>query len=115
MRVSSRRQGQPHTSFAVRLLVTGLITAGLMTAYETIKQLVNPGITIWQSHVITIIFSTVIATVAMFLGLRRYELLRIQNEQEIAERRHAQESLAKAKGVADEANKQKDFFLAMLG
>src|SRR5262249_50606554 len=111
---NSRRQGQPHASFAVRLLVTGLITAGLMSTYETIKQLVNPGITIWQSHVITIIFSTMIATVAMFLGLRRYEFLRVQNEQAIAERKHAQEALAKAKGVADEANKQKDFFLAML-
>src|SRR5215468_9935865 len=114
MRINSRRQRQPHTSFAVRLLVTGLITASLMTTYETIKQLVNPGITIWQSHVITIIFSTLIATLAMFLGLRRYELLRLQNEQEIAERKHAQEACAKAKGVADESNKQKDFFLAML-
>ena len=114
MRGNSRHQGQPHTSFAVRLLVTGLITAGLMTTYETIKQWVNPGITIWQSHVITIIFSTMIATVAMFLGLRRYELLRLQNEQEIAERKRAQESCAKAREVADEANKQKDFFLAML-
>src|SRR6516164_4375858 len=111
---NSRHQGQPHTSFAVRLLVTGLITAGLMGTYETIKQWVNPGVTIWQSHVITIIFSTMIATVAMFLGLRRYELLRLQNEQEIAERKHAQEACEKAKDVADEASKQKDFFLAML-
>ena len=85
-----------------------------MGTYETIKQWVNPGVTIWQSHVITIIFSTMIATVAMFLGLRRYELLRLQNEQEIAERKHAQEACEKAKDVADEASKQKDFFLAML-
>lgn len=85
-----------------------------MSTYESIKQLVNPGITIWQSHLITIIFSTMIATVAMFLGLRRYELLRLQNEQEIAERKRTQEACSKAKGVADEANKQKDFFLAML-
>jgi signal transduction histidine kinase len=55
-----------------------------------------------------------IATVAMFLGLRRYEWLRVQNVQEIAERKHAQEALAKAKEVVDEVNKQKDFFLAML-
>src|SRR5215831_17942944 len=114
MSTNSRRQGQPNRSFAVRLLATGLITAGLMTIYEATKQWVYPGITIWESHAVTIIFSTTIATVAMFLGLRRYELLRVQNEQEIAERKHAQEDLAKAKGVADEANKQKDFFLAML-
>lgn len=110
----SRHQGESQPSFPVRVLVTGLITAGLMTLYEATKQWVYPGITIWQSHAVTIIFSTIIATVAMFLGLRRYELLRLQNEQEIAERKHTQEALAKAKEVADETNKQKDFFLAML-
>jgi signal transduction histidine kinase len=85
-----------------------------MTIFEATKQWVHPGITIWQSHAVTIIFSTTIATVAMFLGLRRYELLRVQNEQEIAERKLAQEALAQAKKLADEANEQKDFFLATL-
>src|SRR5262250_891823 len=108
---NSRPQKTFQPSFSVRVLVTGLLTAGLMTIYEATKQWVYPGITIWESHAVTIIFSTTIATVAMFLGLRRYELLRVQNEQEIAERKLAQEALAQAKKLADEANEQKDFFL----
>jgi signal transduction histidine kinase len=111
---NSRQENKSKPSFPVRVLVTALLTAGLMTIYEATKQWVYPGITIWQSHAVTIIFSTTIATVAMFVALRRYELLRIQNEEEIAERKQAQEDLAQAKKVADEANKQKDFFLAML-
>lgn len=45
----------------------------LMTAFETTKQLVAPRITIWQSHTVTIIFSTIIATAAAYFVLRNRE------------------------------------------
>jgi hypothetical protein len=47
-----------------------LMLAG-MTAYEAIKQNIFPNITIWQSHIVTIVFSTVCATAASFFILRR--------------------------------------------
>lgn len=47
-----------------------LMLAG-MTAYEVIKQIISPNITVWQSHVVTIVFGTVCATVASFFIIRR--------------------------------------------
>src|SRR5205823_15026783 len=40
--------------------------AGLMFCYELIKQLLFPHITIWQSHLITIGFTTLLAVAAMY-------------------------------------------------
>jgi len=42
-----------------------------MTAYETLKQIISPNITIWESHIITILFSTICAVVASYFILRK--------------------------------------------
>ena len=42
-----------------------------MTIYEVLKQVISPDITIWQSHIITIIFSTVCATAASYFILSK--------------------------------------------
>ena len=48
-----------------------------MALYELIKQLVFPGITIWESHVITILFTTVLATtLAYFILTDREKLIK---------------------------------------
>jgi PAS domain S-box-containing protein len=75
---NSRHELHHPPSFLLRVVVTGLITAALIGIYEAFKQWMYPGIAIWQSHIVTIIFSTMIATVAMFVGLRRYESLNRQ-------------------------------------
>jgi len=50
----------------------------LMTAYEIIKQFLFPGIAIWESHLITIIFSSSSAAVAAFyIYKRQQKLMRI--------------------------------------
>src|SRR5689334_3001348 len=59
----------------LRVLVWGLITRAFMGMLDAYQQWMYPGIAIWQSHAVTIIFTTMIATVAMFVGLRQYELL----------------------------------------
>ncbi len=43
-----------------------------MTIYEVVKQIIFPSISIWQSHIITIFFSTVCATVVAFFILRKH-------------------------------------------
>ena len=44
-------------------LIVFIITASIMTVYETIKELIFKGaLTPWQSHTITIIITSVIAT-----------------------------------------------------
>jgi len=56
------------------LLIMGLVFT-LMAGQEWVKGLLFPDITMWQSHLITILFSTAIATLGAFLGLRRVEIV----------------------------------------
>ncbi|MBI3900092.1 MAG: EAL domain-containing protein [Gammaproteobacteria bacterium] len=59
----------PDGSLIARTLITAWFTAALMTAFEAMKQVISPDITIWQSHGITIIFTIVLAiAVAVFIG-----------------------------------------------
>jgi PAS domain S-box-containing protein len=46
-----------------------------MTVYESLKQLLFPRITVWQSHVVTILFSTLIALIVAYLVMRKSDLL----------------------------------------
>ena len=78
---------------ATRLLFTALITATGMFIYEAIKQLVSPQITIWQSHCVTISFSTLIATTATFFALQRYERLKEQASRQIVALTHSEKQL----------------------
>ncbi len=65
-----------------RLLLTAAGMALSMTVYESLKQLLFPGITVRQSHIVTICFSTFVAIiVAYFVLLRTDQLLcRISGE-----------------------------------
>jgi len=65
-------------------MLTSLI---LMSSYELIKQLLRPTITIWQSHSITIIFSSLIATVTAYFVLKKYELVNHRLQDEVNEHR----------------------------
>lgn len=82
--------GQSQRLASSLLLLTVTMLVG-MTIYEWLKQLLLPNITIWQSHMITIIFSTCIATIAGFFVLREHARLQQRLVEEIAERTHAQE------------------------
>ncbi len=61
---------------------------GIMFLFEFGKQVLNPAITLWESHVITIIFTSVLAVVLMYFPLRTSyiqqqktrEALRLQEE-----------------------------------
>jgi PAS domain S-box-containing protein len=57
------------------LLFICLTTMIGMTAYEGLKQFVLPKITVWQSHTITIIFSTILATIVAHFILQKRETL----------------------------------------
>jgi two-component system phosphate regulon sensor histidine kinase PhoR len=58
-----------------------------MLVYEVAKQFLFPSITIWQSHLVTIVFSSTVATIAAFFVLRRYETLNQQLSHELTERK----------------------------
>ena len=73
---------RPHRVELARSLFLAAITVAvlmalLMAGYEALKQLLFPRITIWQSHVVTICFTTIVATLtAYFIGKRLIELNR---------------------------------------
>ena len=76
-----------------QLLMIVLIALISMTAYEYVKYLVNPQMTIWQSHAVTILFSTIVAGIAAYYVLytsgKRSQLL----SREIDLREHTEEEL----------------------
>lgn len=80
------------------LTLTFLVMVVSMSLYEMLKQLLNPGITIWESHITTITVSSIAATLAAFYIYRKYDKLNNIALQEIKERKQAQELLSNAYG-----------------
>jgi len=52
-----------------------IIMLVLMTTYEVLKQVISPDITIWQSHTITIIFSTTCAAITAYFIFKKQYIL----------------------------------------
>lgn len=71
------------------------VSLGVMTAYEMMKQMVAPSITIWQSHFVTIVCGATVAGIAAHIILRHYEQVNSQLQDEI--RQHRQADLEKAR------------------
>jgi len=46
-----------------------------MAIYEVTKQLILPNMGIWESHIITIIFTTILATIGTYFVLNERENL----------------------------------------
>ncbi|HEY1406617.1 MAG TPA: hypothetical protein VF857_08420 [Spirochaetota bacterium] len=57
------------------MTIVPIITLTVMTGYEGIKQLVKPDINVWESHVVTIIFTTIISMITAYFALRKYQKL----------------------------------------
>src|SRR5258708_3072372 len=74
----------PHTFLALLLV---------MTTYEAIKETVFPELTKWQSHVLTIVFTTLLGCAVAFLVFRKRHELVHQLAEELAERHQAEEAL----------------------
>jgi PAS domain S-box-containing protein len=65
-----------HNLFTTTLPLTFLFILIGMSVFEMLKQFLHPNITIWESHVITIFFSSVLGTVVTYFAARsRIDLL----------------------------------------
>jgi len=42
----------------------------LMTVFEVVKQIIVPSVTLWESHIITIFFTSIVAVILVYLPLR---------------------------------------------
>src|SRR5581483_1894793 len=60
-------------ALAIRLALTYVAVGALMAAFESTKQLIFPSVTVWQSHIVTIFFSSTIATVLVYFIFRHSE------------------------------------------
>ena len=65
----SKRKAFP--AFCTDLVIVFLSMLVLMSVFELTKQLLNPTISIWESHGITIVFTSAISVVIVFFPLRR--------------------------------------------
>ncbi len=77
-----------------RLITLGLATACGMSLYETVKQLINPSVRIWTSHLITIAFVTILTVLLSLILQRRDERLQLALSVEANQR---QQAIAKAR------------------
>ncbi len=79
-----------------------VFTMLLMSIYEIVKQLMNPHISIWESHLITIGFASIIAPIGGYIALRKIEKLRVQAVVELEERIRIQEELSELNSRLEE-------------
>jgi PAS domain S-box-containing protein len=90
---SQNSQDERRRRMISRLLLTAIGMLLGMTAYESFKQLLFPAITVWQSHMVTIIFSAFIAVLVAYLVARKTDLLLERIAEENTMRQKSEDSL----------------------
>ncbi len=65
-------------SARIRALSAAMTTFCIMAVFEAAKQAIHPKITIWTSHSITILFTTLVAAVLSFMILSKEERIRFE-------------------------------------
>lgn len=58
------------SSLNIRLCIVFVSMLAIMSVFELAKQVFDPNITLWESHAITIVFTSIIAVIIMFFPLR---------------------------------------------
>src|SRR6266481_1091265 len=99
------------------LFATGCLTFLSMFFYEAVKSLAFPRLSIWQSHSLTILFTSVVTTTIGYFVLRTREADHRAFLAEQEENRRLEETrreLQGAKEVAEAANEAKSTFLATM-
>lgn len=89
-----RRYTDERTKKTIKsLMQIALVTLFLMAIYQAVKDELFPNETLLQSHIITTIFTTILATVVAYFVLRERDELFQRATEEIAERKRSEEAL----------------------
>ncbi|NCO41951.1 MAG: hypothetical protein COZ06_28760 [Armatimonadetes bacterium CG_4_10_14_3_um_filter_66_18] len=80
-------------STAARAIFASAVTAGLMTVFECAKQTFHRDITVWESHLSTIVFSALVALGATALILRSQARLHDRAPRELQARTQTEQAL----------------------
>jgi len=82
----------------IRILLTFFISMlAVMFVYELAKQLLNPAITIWESHLITILFTSIISVIIFFFSLRSLYREQQRTKDALFHQQEAEERLRQSK------------------
>ncbi len=84
-------------NFAATLGRIALSAFILISAYEVTKQLIFPQISIWNSHIITIIFVTILTPLVAYFGLMEYYRLFRSTQVELGMRMRVERNLDDAR------------------
>jgi PAS domain-containing protein len=88
-----QRSLQPHARVFVVLAETMIVALSGMTIFEIVKSLLFPDLTLWQSHIVTIVFSGVVSVIAVLVVNRKQERLHRQLRAEMREHQRKDEAL----------------------
>lgn len=91
--------------FCLTLFGIGLLTSAAMTFYEFFKQYLIPDIGIWNSHIITIVFSTMPALIVSFFVLKRENKIKSTINQKNLELEKAKKDLEENINRFEEASR----------
>lgn len=78
-----------------RLLLTAVVMLIGMSVYHFLEFFLFPNLTVWQSGIITILFSMIVATVAAYVVLRKIYVLLERLSEENRMRKKSEEKLSK--------------------
>jgi len=78
------------------LAITATVMVIGMALYELLRQIISPTTSTWESHVITIVLSSLLATIVAYFVLRKQTVLLQNTSKQIAIHKQAQEALQKA-------------------
>lgn len=87
------KPGSRNIRLALSLLLITIVTAVVIFLFEAAKMLVAPGITLWQSHICTIIFMCIISPLIALLVMLKFEKIYETIARENEERKRAEDTL----------------------
>jgi len=89
----NRKKEDHPPKLTYQIVIVALTMLVVMTAFEWLKQTIHPNISIWASHLITILFTAFLATTASFFIFKKLNGAYRKLLNESTERRLADQSL----------------------
>ncbi len=90
------KPGSRHIRLALSILFISLMTAITMILFSAAKVILHPDITLWETHVYTVLFASVMAPIIALFVLLRFEKLYGKIARENRERERAEDAQRKS-------------------
>lgn len=99
---------EPRGNLIASLAMTAIVVVIGMLLYEWLGQVIHPTLATWESHLTTIVFASLLATVVAYFVVRKQNVLLQKTNEGIAAHQQAEEALRKAhdelEGKVEERN-----------